>query len=39
MPQIELLRDVAYNDVAKERNRPDAVIPLSLAQKLIAFFA
>lgn len=39
VPEIELLRDVAFNDVAKERNRPDAVIPLSLAQRLIAFFA
>lgn len=38
-PQIESLRDVAFNDVVLEFNRADALISLSLGQKLLAFFA
>ena len=38
-PEIELLRDVAYNDVVRERNREDEVIPLTLPQKILRVFA
>ncbi|SEN72181.1 hypothetical protein SAMN05216404_106188 [Nitrosospira multiformis] len=34
-PEIELLRNVAYNDVVSERNREDAALPLTLPQKLL----
>ena len=38
-PEIELLRDVAYNDVVCERNREDAALPLTLPQKILRAFA
>lgn len=38
-PEIELLRDVAYNDVVCERNREDATLPLTLPQKILRAFA
>ena len=38
-PEIEPLRDVAYNDVALERDRPDATVPLKLRQRLLAALA
>ncbi len=38
-PEIESLREVAYNDVALELNRPDVLIPLSASQKLLQSFA
>ena len=37
--EIEPLRDVAYNDVVMEFNRPDALIPLSPLQKILRAFA
>lgn len=37
--QVDSLRDVAFNDVALELNRPDVLIPLSAAQKMLALFA
>jgi hypothetical protein len=37
--EIEPLRDVAYNDVVLEFNRPDALIPLSPLQKILWVFA
>lgn len=33
--EVEPLREVAYNDVALESNRPDVLIPLSLTQKIL----
>ena len=38
-PEIESLRDVAYNDVALELNRPDAMIQLSSLQKILKTLA
>jgi hypothetical protein len=38
-PKIEPLRDVAYNDIAIELGRPDAVVPLTPAQRLLAAMA
>lgn len=38
-PEIDSLRDVAYNDVAMEQGRPDAVVPLTTAQRLLAALA
>lgn len=38
-PEIESLRDVAYNDIAFELNRPDVLIPLSAAQKILRALA
>lgn len=38
-PEIEPLRAVAYNDVAREFNRPDVLVPLSPAQKALALLA
>ena len=38
-PEIEPLRDVAYNDVAVECARPDVVVPLSPVQRLLAKLA
>ena len=38
-PEIELLRNVAYNDVAVEFNRPDAVVELSPAERLLRCLA
>ncbi len=38
-PEFESLRDVAYNDVVVEIGRPDAAVPLSGAQRLLAGFA
>lgn len=38
-PEVEPLRDVAYNDVAIESNRPDVLIPLSPLQKLLSALA
>lgn len=37
--EIELLRDVAYNDVVKEIGRSDMVGPLTLRQKLMESMA
>ena len=37
--EIELLRDVAYNDVVVESGRPDMVAPLNLQQRFIAALA
>ena len=37
--QIESLRNVAFNDVVTEFNRPDQLIPLTRAQKVLASFA
>jgi len=38
-PEIELLREVAYNDVVMELNRADELIPLSVIQKIMAALA
>lgn len=38
-PQIELLRDVAFNDVALEFNRKDVLIELSTTQKILSSLA
>ncbi len=38
-PEIESLRDVAYNDTVLEINRPDAIINLSPVQKLLQTLA
>ena len=38
-PEIESLRDVAYNDVVLELDRHDAAIPLSLLQKILKSMA
>ena len=38
-PEIESLRDVAYNDIALELNRPDATIPLTSLQKILRALA
>lgn len=38
-PEIEPLRDVAYNDIAIELGRPDAVVPLTRVQRLLAVMA
>jgi hypothetical protein len=37
--EIESLRDVAYNDVVMEFNRPDALIPLTPLQKILSALA
>ncbi len=37
--EVELLRDVAYNDVVVESGRPDMQAPLSVPQKLISALA
>jgi hypothetical protein len=37
--EVEPLRAVAYNDVMLEINRPDALIPLRLNQRLLASLA
>ncbi|PXW87263.1 hypothetical protein C8R34_11146 [Nitrosomonas sp. Nm84] len=38
-PEIESLRDVAYNDIALEFNRPDVLVPLSPVQKILRTLA
>lgn len=38
-PEIEPLRDVAYNDVVLELNRPDVLVPLSPIQKILRALA
>jgi hypothetical protein len=38
-PEVETLRDVAYNDLAIEIGRPDAMIRLSPLQKLLSAVA
>lgn len=38
-PEIESLRDVAYNDIVLELNRPDATISLKPLQKLLRAMA
>lgn len=38
-PEIESLRDVAYNDIALEFNRPDVLVPLSPVQKILRALA
>ena len=38
-PEIEALRDVAYNDVVREIGRDDHVVPLSATQRLFAALA
>jgi hypothetical protein len=37
--EVEPLRNVAYNQVAWEINRPDALIPLTLGQRFLARLA
>jgi len=37
--QVESLRNVAYNDVALEFNRPDVLITLSATEKALSIFA
>jgi hypothetical protein len=39
VPEVEPLRDVAYNDVMLEINRPDALIPLRFSQRLLGALA
>ncbi|MFA7241432.1 MAG: hypothetical protein WC091_15070 [Sulfuricellaceae bacterium] len=39
VPEIESLREVAYNDVALESNRPDVLVPLSASQKILSALA
>ena len=38
-PEIEPLRDVAYNDIAREQGCPDAVVQLTFAQRILAKMA
>ena len=38
-PDIESLRNVAFNDVMREFNRDDQIIPLKPAEKIMALFA
>lgn len=38
-PEIESLRDVAYNDMVMEFNRPDVLAPLSPIQKILKALA
>jgi hypothetical protein len=38
-PEVEPLRDVAFNDVVTEYGRPDAVVPLQLNQKILRALA
>ena len=38
-PEVESLREVAYNDVVLELNRPDVQIPLSPIQKILRSLA
>jgi len=38
-PEVESLREVAYNDVALELNRPDVLIPLSTSQRILQSIA
>ena len=38
-PEVEPLRDVAFNDVMREINREDALIPLSRSQRLLGAIA
>lgn len=39
VPEVEPLRDVAFNDVMLEINRPDQLIPLRLSQRLLGALA
>ena len=39
VPEVELLRDVVYNDVVTEVGRPDLCQPLSARQKLVSVVA
>ena len=38
-PEVEPLRDVAFNDVMREINREDALIPLSRSQRFLGAIA
>lgn len=38
-PEIESLRDVAYNDIVLELNRPDAAVSLTPLQKMLRALA
>lgn len=38
-PEVDALRNVAYNDVVKEINRDDQAIPLSATEKIWQLFA
>lgn len=38
-PEIESLRPVAFNDVAREFNRPDALLPLTIEQRILSAIA
>ena len=38
-PEIEALRDVAYNDIVHEIGRPDAAVRFSLSQRIFAALA
>jgi hypothetical protein len=37
--EVEPLREIAFNDIALESNRPDVLIPLSRFQKILRAFA
>lgn len=39
VPEIELLRDVAWNDVVREMGRADVVVRLSVLQRVAAWLA
>lgn len=39
VPEVEPLRDVAFNDVMREINREDAIIPLSRSQRFLCAIA
>lgn len=38
-PEVEPLRDIAFNDVMREINREDALIPLTRSQKFLGAIA
>jgi len=37
--EVDALRDVAYNDVVTEYGRPDALVPLTMPQKILGALA
>lgn len=38
-PEVEPLRDVAYNDLMREINRDDQLLPLRISQKILSAIA
>jgi hypothetical protein len=38
-PEVEPLREIAFNDVMREINREDALIPLTRSQKILCAIA